>query len=188
MKKCTKCYENKELTSYYSNSSSLDGLTHSCKECIRNYRILNDKKIKITLKKYREKNKQNIKNYSDHNPNKLKIIRAKYYLNNKIELIKKHQKYCELNRGIVNAKYAKRRASKLNATPKWLNLEHLKEIKNIYIQAKELEGLDNIKRHVDHCIPLQGETVCGLHVPWNLQILTAEENLSKTNNLNQKVY
>lgn len=62
------------------------------------------------------------------------------------------------------------------ATPKWADLEKLKEI-----YANCPEGF-----HVDHYYPLQGEMVCGLHVPENLQYLMASENISKSNKMPDK--
>jgi len=39
---------------------------------------------------------------------------------------------------------------------------------------------------VDHIVPLVHEKVCGLNVPWNLQIITEEENRKKANKVDLK--
>lgn len=85
--------------------------------------------------------------------------------------------YIKANRAKYNAYLAKYRAAKLRATPPWLTKHHLYLIEKIYKEAydKNLE--------VDHIVPLQGSNVCGLHVPWNLQLLTRQENASKSNKL-----
>lgn len=66
-----------------------------------------------------------------------------------------------------------RMANKLNATPPWVDKN---KIKQIYERRK-------VNEHVDHIIPLKGRNVCGLHVHYNLQILSAKENIKKGNNL-----
>ena len=68
---------------------------------------------------------------------------------------------------------AKRRAMKLRATPSWTNLD---DINKIYMSCPK--GF-----HVDHIIPLQHKSVCGLHIPENLRIVSASYNLRKNNKL-----
>lgn len=74
-------------------------------------------------------------------------------------------------KALSNARGAKRRAAKLQATPEWADIEKIREF---YLECPE-------GHHVDHVVPLQGELVCGLHVLENLQYLTVEENLKKGN-------
>jgi hypothetical protein len=38
---------------------------------------------------------------------------------------------------------------------------------------------------VDHIIPIKNELVCGLHVPWNMQLLTRSKNSEKGNTFDQ---
>lgn len=67
------------------------------------------------------------------------------------------------------------------ATPKWLTPEQRKQIVDIYEHMRDCRVVTGEDYHVDHIVPLRGENVCGLHVPWNLQVLPASVNISKSN-------
>lgn len=70
-----------------------------------------------------------------------------------------------------------------NATPPWLSNEQKNQIKQLYLAAQRLTRETGVRYVVDHNIPLISDEVCGLHVPWNLSIMTQEENLAKSNKI-----
>jgi hypothetical protein len=83
---------------------------------------------------------------------------------------------------------AERNARKLKATPPWLTDQHRAQIDAIYEEARRITEETGIKHEVDHIVPLKAvnpftgkRNACGLHVPWNLQILTRQANASKLN-------
>jgi len=85
------------------------------------------------------------------------------------------------NKSKVNAATRKRQAAQLQRTPSWLNESHHLAIVEIYQESIDLAQLLGEWYEVDHIVPLQGKTVSGLHVPWNLQVITARENRIKNN-------
>jgi hypothetical protein len=67
------------------------------------------------------------------------------------------------------------------ATPKWISFQQKQAIKALYQQAMTLTSITGERYVVDHIVPLINPKVCGLHVPWNLRVITQEENLKKSN-------
>ncbi len=76
------------------------------------------------------------------------------------------------------ARAARRRAAGVDATPWWADRAAMDEI---YALAELMTRLLGQPYEVDHIVPLQGKTVCGLHVPANLQVISAAENNAKSN-------
>lgn len=92
-----------------------------------------------------------------------------------------NRKYKKENRGKYNAYGAKRDAAKVCRTPSWLTEQDKGDMLEMYEQARRLTKTTGIPHHVDHKIPLQGVLASGFHTPSNLQILTASENMRKSN-------
>jgi hypothetical protein len=126
---------------------------------------------------------------------KVKEAKHQWYLNNKEKVIaaanstpshlkKEYQKaWKERNATWVRADTKARRRKHREATPPWLTKVQKREMREIYKAAITTTKITGIQYVVDHIVPLRSELVCGLHVPWNLRITTHEENLKKSNKL-----
>jgi len=153
-----------------------------CLECVRVY----NSGRKDEYKEWCANNKNSIKKYGQkyYEKNKTKIlskikksrIRVPRIVRSP-EMIKEQKRQWNIkNKGWKNFLTRKRQAQISRATPKWTNIDAIREI---YILSEAISYQTGIKHHVDHIIPLQGNLVCGLHIPENLQIITENENLKK---------
>lgn len=82
------------------------------------------------------------------------------------------------NKPHLAAKERRRHAGKIYRTVAWADE---RQIAVFYKVAAALSRRDGILYHVDHVIPLQGKTVSGLHVHYNLAVIPAIDNIKKGN-------
>ena len=112
--------------------------------------------------------------------NKCKVCKSSYkktwYEIHKAERALKDAIWSKNNLDKKRAYRAKRRAAINNRTPKWVDI---KSIQDIYKKAHIMSLENGIQYEVDHIIPLQGETVSGLHTLDNLQIIPMVDNRKK---------
>ena len=95
----------------------------------------------------------------------------------------KQRKYYRNNRQYYITKAYLRNKQVARAKPAWLTEEHEFMLEEIYELRDLRSKLTGVVHHVDHIVPLRGQNCCGLHVPWNLQVIPAVDNLSKSNSI-----
>ena len=150
----------------------------SCLECVKeDWAVDNERRkekpkteaAKAAGKRYYEKNRQAVIARAAARP-------AEEKRRNRAE-------YKDRNVDVVRADTSVRKRRHREATPKWLTPAERRQMRDLYVQARKMTELTRERYVVDHIVPLRGEEVCGLHVPWNLRVITQEENLKKSNKL-----
>lgn len=133
-----------------------------------------------------ERSKEIIDTWNANNRER-EAVRAKVWRKNNPDTYKRmvkewREKNAVTYKAYMNLQAVKRHTAELKRTPSWLNNGHFLEIESVYNYCSALRRT-GLNYHVDHIVPLQGKTVSGLHVPWNLQVIPGAENMSKSNKL-----
>jgi hypothetical protein len=137
------------------------------REVARKWREANQPIQDAATERWRASNSERIlavhAEWKRRNPERVKAISRRHYLNNQAKIM---------------ANVAERKAIELMAMPAWIEKQ---EIVKFYIEARTESLITGIPHEVDHVWPLQGKGFTGLHVPWNLRVITRIENRQKHN-------
>lgn len=121
--------------------------------------------------------------WENRNKKSLSVKKAAWYAANKERLapIRKEsrKRHYEKHRALRIAYVRKRQAIIKNAYED-LPVAYQAEMQGYYDFCRMFSGFE-----VDHIVPLTHDLVCGMHVPWNLQVLPVALNRSKHNSFNQ---
>ena len=170
---CLVCNQDLPFFEYTKAKLGKFGLRSKCKNCRAKeaveYNSTHKETVSARGKKYRKEKAEQIS-----------AQRAIHTADNKEKLAEYAYKYRKNNPGKINAKTAKRRNQKRNATPKWLTEEQWIQIEQFYIDAAIKTKKTGTPHEVDHIVPVKGGSVSGLHVPWNLRVITRSENRKKS--------
>lgn len=154
----------------------------ACVECLKLEWKGGAEKRREYFQQYNTKEAVKEKKHQWYMKNREKVIDAAK--TRPVEVKRGYQKaWKERNTLWVRADTKARRRKHRQATPPWLTREQKAEIRSIYKIAITMTKLAKEQYVVDHIIPLRGDGVCGLHVPWNLRVILQTENLAKSNKL-----
>ena len=173
-KECTRCYTEKPETEFDLRSDRPGKRRSHCRDCRR-------KEVREQDKKNRKRKLAYNRAYRESNKDKISLKVKVYHRENRERILSYQKSWRKSNPEKVATGSRERKKRQKQATPDWLSKEQENQIADIYKLRDECILLTGDPYEVDHIIPLKGEHVCGLHVPWNLQVLPRDLNRSKSN-------
>lgn len=174
--------ENKDRIAAARKAKHAENLEIRKAESRRDY-LKRSEEIKATVRKWREENPERHsaaqREYYALNAERVKQRSRTWRIDNPERKAANDKAWAQANPLKVKLNKALRRARVRQATPCWADRT---ELDDVYLEALHMQ------MHVDHIIPLKHRLVCGLHVPENLQLLTASENARKSNKFNPETF
>lgn len=179
---CVQCVSDRKKELYQENR---DAVLEYMKIQGAIYRKNNPEKRLENSYKWRSENKERVRQQERErrlmNPERSRAASKKHYYANYEKERERTKEWRESNKGLINFYTSKRKAARLQRTPQWLTDFDKLKIECYYSIAAMLTRVNKEPWHVDHILPLRGKTVSGLHVPSNLRVVPAVENLRKGN-------
>jgi 5-methylcytosine-specific restriction endonuclease McrA len=154
----------------------------ACVECLKvEWQQAADKRAEY-FKQYNQRENVKDNKHEWYQKNRDKVIATA--LTRPAEQLREYRNaWKENNKVQIRADTKARRRKHRQATPRWLTRAQKSQIRQIYQIAITMSQTTGEQYVVDHIVPLRSDEVCGLHVPWNLRVITQEENLKKSNKL-----
>lgn len=152
-KVCRTCKVDLPVTSFNRHPAGKFGVDSKCRECQKKY----------------------MSEYSLANSEKASAKAKEWYERNKERGRESRKLWRSMNRDKHQEHTRNRR---ITGRVHWANQAYIR----IFYQLAKLESVRTGRKvEVDHIVPLNGKTVCGLHVEYNLQLLFSEDNKRKSN-------
>lgn len=154
----------------------------ACTECLKVEWVLGNKKRADYFAAYNrsEAGKEAKANYYERNR---EVVIARAQARPAVEKRASRNAWKANNPVQVLADNKVRRRKHREATPPWITKRQKTEMRSLYQIAITMTQTTGEQYVVDHIVPLRSDVVCGLHVPWNLRVITQDENLKKSNKL-----
>jgi hypothetical protein len=193
---CNFCKEEKSVSLFGKDATRYDGITYKCLACRKVERTERREALCAEKRKHYADNRDRLLSekrakYAE-NKEKMQARGRAYHAKNREALREKSKLYYKRNPDYykdfrkrfpekLNAKEIRRKTTKIQRTPAWLDEGDFWMMEQAYELAALRTKMFGFVWHVDHILPLNGKTVSGFHVPTNLQVIPGKENLVKSN-------
>ncbi len=163
--------------------------TGHCTACIsaqsKQWAAQNPDKAYASWRKWLENNRElhntRVKRWQAANPEKTKEAAKLWVSANPDKVAAKAKRYKLKHPDKATAMAVASVAKRAKRMPQWLSLDDKWMLKEAYSLAKLRSEMFGFVWEIDHILPLRGETVSGLHVPTNVQVIPKALNRRKRN-------